>query len=333
MSTHTVQIVEVPNPEVHSNADALELVRFGGWQCVVRKGDFKAGDRAVFIEPDYMVPTTRPEFAFLDKKKTGKPYRLKAVRLRGELSFGLLIHVPAQLSDRAVGDNVMEDLEITRYEPPVSTRWKLGGESQQAPRLFVPKFDLENWQRYPDFIPEGTIVAITEKLHGCNARFVFHEDKVYCGSRNLWPVDAPGNLWWEMLRACPAIETYIRANPDQVVFGEIYGDVQDLKYGHKPGELSFAAFALLDAKNGKWIDYADMAHRFNIAGIPLAPLVFVGPFHPSHLAMAEEDSIAASQREVAQLSEGIVIVPVNERHGPSAGRMALKMVSNRYLTA
>ena len=34
------------------NADAIELVCFGGWQVVVKKDEFKVGDKVIYFEID-----------------------------------------------------------------------------------------------------------------------------------------------------------------------------------------------------------------------------------------------------------------------------------------
>ena len=44
-----------PIPE----ADAIEVATVGGWKCVIKKGAFKVGDKAVYIEIDSMIPTNR----------------------------------------------------------------------------------------------------------------------------------------------------------------------------------------------------------------------------------------------------------------------------------
>ena len=93
MSTHSVTVIEIKEVRPHDNAERLEIVPIGGWQAVVKKGQFKLGDRAIYIQPDYTVPTARPEFAFLAKEGRSR-HRLKAIRLRGVLSYGLLISVP-----------------------------------------------------------------------------------------------------------------------------------------------------------------------------------------------------------------------------------------------
>ena len=73
------------------NADKIEVARVGGWQVVVKKDEFKAGDLAVYIEIDSRVPSDNPEFAFLQDRK----YKVKSIKLRGQISQGLIVPMSA----------------------------------------------------------------------------------------------------------------------------------------------------------------------------------------------------------------------------------------------
>lgn len=59
MSEHAVRIIEVGEVRPHANADRLCIVPVGGWSCVVSKEQFRPGSRAIYIEPDYVVPLDR----------------------------------------------------------------------------------------------------------------------------------------------------------------------------------------------------------------------------------------------------------------------------------
>ena len=81
----------------HPNADQLELATVRGWQVVVRKGEFQAGDKVIYLEVDSWVPT---EIApFLSKGQEPRMYkgikgeRLRTIKLRNELSQGLILHI------------------------------------------------------------------------------------------------------------------------------------------------------------------------------------------------------------------------------------------------
>lgn len=325
MSTHSVNVIEITEVRPHSNAERLEIVPVGGWQAVVKKGQFKPGDKAVYIEPDYTVPTAREEFAFLAKEGRDR-HRLKAVRLRGVLSFGLLIPLPAYLDDRPVGANVMADLGIERYEPPPP---KMANSDElppdQWPQVYASKFDVESLQKYPDVIKPGEKVIVTEKIHGANARYLWFDGKFYMGSRTRWLKPDADHAWKRASDADARIRAWCEANPSVVLYGEIYGAVQSLKYGTKQGEVRFAAFAA--SHNGDWFDTWQLLMT---PCLPCVPLIYNGPFNlATVLALAEHDSAVASA-EMGHMSEGIVIVPEHERRDETIGRVILKYVSNRY---
>jgi hypothetical protein len=67
-ANHQVNIVRLGEPRVHGNADSLELFDIGEYQVVTKKGNFKAGDLGVYIQPDSVVPETEV-FSFLWKTK------------------------------------------------------------------------------------------------------------------------------------------------------------------------------------------------------------------------------------------------------------------------
>lgn len=327
MSTHAIEIVQIGEVYPHPNADKMELTKIWGWQCCIGKGQFTPGSTAVYVPPDYTVPTARSEFAFL--KRDGRDReRITVRRFRGQLSQGLLIPVPVELGDASVGANVMSHLGIERYEPPVRY-----AEDQFVPgpvNMYSPKFDVENYQRFSDVLKSGEPVIVTEKMHGANARYVYGQSPqatwgMYVGSRTNWMADGK-NPWRQALAACPQIAAWCQANPETVLYGEVFGNVQDLKYGAN-GNVYFAAFAVL-AKQ-RWMDYDEMCHSLAQHAVPVTPLVFRGPFDAEQIAaLAEGDSRWPGSNHLA---EGVVIVPEAERLDDRIGRVCLKMVSNRYL--
>lgn len=326
MSTHSVNIIEITEVRPHQNAERLEIVPVGGWQAVVKKGQFKVGERAVYVEPDYSVPIDRPEFAFL--AKPGKErHRLKAVRLRGELSYGLLIPVPEDVAGLDVGTNVMEHLGIIRWEPEVKLTMADELPQDQWPATFAPKFDIESYEKFPHVLTEGESVVVTEKVHGANARYTFVDGVFHQGSRQRWLIPESGHIWARAAAHNPAIRAWCEAHPGAVLYGEVYGNVQSLSYGLGKGEVRFIAFAA--SSHGQWRDQIDLFGDLTESGVPCCPILHSGAFdHDRIKRLAELDS------EVAQtpghMMEGVVIVPARERFHGSIGRVAVKHISNRY---
>lgn len=313
---HTCDVVEI-KLDAHPNADSLSLVQVGDFQCAVRTTDWADGDLAVYIPPDSVVPDTK-EFEFLGKHK-----RIKARKLRGEWSVGLLIPAPV---DAKVGDDYMEQLGVVHYEPQIHGHFTTGGDNVTPPPGFIPTYDVLNFRKYSGLFNDGEEVVVTEKIHGANARFTCVDDVIYCGSRKFWKKEDSNNLWWKALSHNPALEAWLRHNQGLAVYGEVFGQVQNLKYGSTSGNIFFAAFDIL--RGDKWLDF-DEAHT---VGTPLTwvPLVFRGEFDKELiLEFAERDSLWPGANHYR---EGVVVKPVQERTDRKIGRVQLKVVGNRYLS-
>lgn len=321
MSTHRVECVPVVL-EKHPAADALSVVRvFGGYTVCVRTQDWVGRDRGIYVEPDYVVPLARPEFAFLQKPgEHEESSRIKVKKLRGVVSYGLLVPAP---EGAVIGQDFMASMGITRYEPPANA--ETGGEATKGPNIVAPKYDLENWRKYSALLVEGEEVSITEKIHGASGRYVFHDGVMHVGSRTEWKKDSERNLWWQTLRAQPWIEAWCRAHPGWVLYGENYGDVSGFQYGVKRPAYGFAPFDVL--ADGQWLSvdwFADVT-----VGLPVVPELVRGPY-----SVALVESVTNGPTVLgagAHIREGCVIKPVVERVSAEIGRVALKSVSPAYL--
>ena len=129
-ANHQVNIVRLGEPRVHSNADSLELFDIGEYQVVTKKGNFKAGDLGVYIQPDSVVPQTEP-FRFIWEAYVGldgvvptKRRRITVRKFRGEWSEGLLLpryDFPELLgyeqASELAGYDVSSILGVTHYDP------------------------------------------------------------------------------------------------------------------------------------------------------------------------------------------------------------------------
>lgn len=312
-STHKVEVVPI-SLKPHPNADTLSIVEVFGYTVCVRTEDWRDQSMGAYLPPDSLAPDT-PLFAFLDGKR-----RIKVKKLRGVMSQGLLVPAPA---GAALGDDVAEVLGVTHYEPPLPL--SSGGEAELPPPGLHPSYDVDTWYRYRALFTPGEEVIATEKIHGASSRFVWQEGRLFCGSKNEWKRESDGNMWWRAARETPGLLAFCQAHPEVTVYGEVYGRVQDLHYGTKPGELRFAAFDLL--RHGQWLSH-DEARALG-AGLPWVPVLFRGPYDEEALrALADGPSTLPGANH---LREGVVIKPAQERTAPEIGRVLLKIVSNQYL--
>ena len=247
-----------------------------------------------------------------------------------------------------IGDDVAEILGITHYEPPSMD--ELDGRRQHAgddvapapPMIYAPMYDVESIYKYADCFEPGEPVYVAEKIDGQNGRYVSTWGAHYkvrtmtkaetvanvhfhAGSRNEWKKEEGGSNWWRAIEQNPWIKNWMMDNPDLVMYGEVFGWVQALKYGAKPGELFFRSFDVMEG-----MEYWD-AEKF-LADIPEShrvPSLGVMPFNFEKLqALADGSSLI---KGADHMREGIVIKPLKERKHFKLGRVMLKMVSNAYL--
>ena len=162
-------------------ADKIEKVRINGWWVVTKKGEFVVGDMCVYFEVDSILPI-RPQYEFLragcyrkaDWIANGEGFRLRTVRLRQQLSQGLVIPIkdvwaeliPLEFQE---GVDVTEILGVTKWEPPVPTH--LGGIARGNFPSFIRKTDQERCL-------SGDSVVSTEFGEMCIKDIV---DQKFCG--------------------------------------------------------------------------------------------------------------------------------------------------------
>lgn len=171
-----------------------------------------------------------------------------------------------------------------------------------------------------NFVANGVVV------HNSSVRAVFasRENRMYMGSRTEWKRYDKENLWWRALEQNNWLEEFCREHPDLVVYGEVYGQVQSLKYGTKPGEYRIAVFDIM--RGTQWVEFEELA---SYTSLKLVPLLYQGPFDLELLKeLAEGQSTIPGANHIR---EGIVVKTIPERVNDEIGRVCLKLVSNSYL--
>lgn len=314
MSNHAVEVVPVVL-EPHPNADSLSIIRIKGYSVCGRTSDWVGVTQGAFLPPDSIVPDL-PEYAFLNGHR-----RIKVKKLRGVISMGLLVPAPA---GSKIGDDVADILGITHYNQPepLST----GGEAESPPAGYRPCYDIESLRSHINLFVPGELVFCSEKLEGCNARFCWQDDRMYCCSRTEWKRQNDSNLWWMALKATPQVEDLCRANPDLTAYGEVIGNVGGFDYGHAKGSVSFACFDLL--RGSQWVDAQEQCDICQKYGVPVAPLLGILPFSFDTVAALAEGQTTVPG--ASHVREGCVVKPIKERTCLEIGRVQLKIKGNDY---
>lgn len=329
MSTeHEVRVVRLGDIRKHENADTLGITEVDGRPVVVRLGEYQPGDLAVYVPIDSMVPTADHRFAFLAEKHrtdSGGRVRLRAARLRGVFSMGLLVRPNGDMSE---GDEVRERMRIGVWEPDM--RFNLAPDAEPDPG-FLPVYDIESARKWaPVVLTDGEEVVLTEKVHGANGRFAWHRDRMWCASRTRFPRESDADLWWAAARAHGLPERMREVCPSVAIYAEVYGQVQDLRYGRKDARL--VAFDALHIPSRMWLDYDAFLALAGLLDLPTVPELYRGPWSPDLAALAEGESPLAAQSGARHVREGWVLRPVRERVHDRLGRVILKRHGEGFLT-
>jgi len=245
--------------------DRIVLAMVDGWQVIVKKDEFKIGDKCVYCEIDSVLPETE-YFEFLRSKN----FRIKTMKMAGVISQGICfpLHIlPAGCYEAE--DDVTEILDIKQYEAtmdiekmatePINKRkyphflmkmeWfrKLVLPKKQAKGFpnFISKTDETRIQNVPFYLKNKDEWVATEKVDGQSGTFflvkekkkpIFNRKKFEFGvcSRNLrlWQQDT--SSYWKVADKYN-IESVLRRNIENRDFLAIQGEcvapnVQGNKY-------------------------------------------------------------------------------------------------------
>jgi RNA ligase (TIGR02306 family) len=355
VSTLKVEVVEVEEVLPHENANRLEICRVKGWLCVVSKGSFAVGDRAVYFPIDSVLPPLLLDALFPPESKIRPAKgRIKTVKIRGVISQGLLagleeIRASAGQGPRPfgweVGDDLTKKLGVVKYDPSETFQGNAAQVKKRQENPFFERYtDIENFKNHLNLFREGERVAVFEKIHGTNFRagwVPLHADTLWkkikklfgsrwefvYGSHNVQLKPGDKNVYWE------AVEKYNLRNVlsyGEVVYGEIYGDgvQKGYIYGCGKGERRLVVFDI--KKGGKYLDFDEFLDR-TILGhgicLPYPPLLYFGDFEGDTIrSLASGDSLLPGSQEQ---TEGVVIRALNDP-GCYLGRKILKLKNPEF---
>lgn len=332
MSEYEARVVRLKDFKKHpdENIENLLLIKVFEYTVVINKNDWKEGDLAIYIEPDTIVNTSHPLFAFLDRKGTGGKKRVTIRKFQNVISYGLLVPLPMSLRLGDIeGKNLWNILELERWQP--AEQGKNTSAIKNPPGLVLFKYDVENFMKCPtDVFEDGEMVWVSEKIHGENNKIYKcpKTKEIYCGSRSEWKKKDNNCTYWKAYLKYPQIQDFINEHPGHVLWGECYGKVKGFDYGTNK-QISFAGFDI-------WFDnhFLDISEAWRlklIYDLPWVPIID-HEYTIKHNNLEELIKMAEGQTLVndgKHIREGIVIKGLKEKW-TKAGRNQLKIVGQGY---
>lgn len=206
---YSARITRLENVRKHPNADRLQLASCVGNQVVVGLSNAE-GDLGVYFPTDGQLSHEMcvannlynksaaqqlglPEpssFGFFDTNR-----RVRAQKFRGEKSDGMWLPLDClSFWDQAIWDpqegTLISDPAICqRYETEATKRAKANGNKAGKPKrgetvMFKKHMDTEQFRYGWQDIPAGSLITLTEKLHGTSGRYAHVKEPT-------------GKRWWE----------------------------------------------------------------------------------------------------------------------------------------
>jgi RNA ligase (TIGR02306 family) len=328
MAEFTVPIIELAKVGKHPQADQLSICSIYGNPVIFRLDEFKAGDRVIYIPEEAVLPIL-PQYSFIWKDRENPTVSQRTVwakKIRGIFSCGLVFPVPDEYKDLPTGTDLKDQLGITKYEPP--EEFRTGGENESPPGWFPCYTEIESLRKYHHLLNVGESVVMTEKLHGCNTRYSYVDERLWIGSHhNVKRLE--GTSTWNVVAEKLKLAERLSKYPGLVIFGEIYGTSQKHFTYDSPGKASFRVFDIYSTADRRYVDYAEYVRLTDEVGLERVPLLYSGPWKgiEEHKDIAE----GLSTLNPGHIREGFVVRPVVERWNEETHRTIFKLVGEAYL--
>lgn len=317
------------------DAEFIEVAHVGGWKVVVKKGEHEEGSLVVYCEIDSFIPTALAPFLtkaghFPKEYKGVLGERLKTVKLRGQLSQGLILPVSTRGESGLVvgglfgeGDDVSEFLGISKWEAPEEA-----GRASEAKGNFphfIKKTDQERVENIKNISEHwGESFEVTIKLDGSSCSAYHFNGQLGVCSRNIELKEVCGNAFWDIVRRESILEKIQSTGRNLAVQGELTApNIQ--KNHNKETKPQFHCFNIFDIDRQEYLlprDRQNLCEQLDIPHVKILDSNFV---------------LSHTVEQILELSEGAGDKPeVKHREGlvfksNIDSRFSFKAVSHSYL--
>lgn len=335
MERKLVSLRQVKEVRPIEGADRIEVAVVDGWNVVVPKGSFKPGDLAVYFEIDSFLPV-EPQYEFLRKSSYRKfengeeGFRLKTIKLRGEISQGLLLRVSdiEELKDKNIEELIGQDLSpllgVKKYEPPIPA--DLRGNIYGVFPGVIQKTDVERIQNVFDEFKEkyeDMDFEITVKVDGTSCTVYRLDDHIGVCSRNYELQEDDKNAYWiatKMMR-----EALLKENRNLAIQGELAGpNIQKNRLNlHEPTVFIFEIYDIDKQQYLSPQERYDFCEKYGLKHVPILEKSSKILLHTSDI-----ESLLKYPENITYLGniiEGVVAKSVVD------GSIKFKVINNKYL--
>ncbi len=343
-------------------ADNIELAQVDGWQCVVKKGEFKEGDSGVYFEIDSFVPLSDERFSFLANRSSTlrgiQGSRVRTIKLRGQLSQGLLLPISMFPEITTWVRDLDSLLGVTKWESPEEIQvgrgvqhltWlgkkvkklqhtKLNPLILWFKRKFPYWFSVSGTGVFPSFIPKTDEERIqnvlnkfagdtddyeaTIKLDGSSMTVWYNQGKFGVCSRNLNLMYDKDNKYWATAQKYLLPKSLKNLGLNIAIQGELMGPGIQ---GNREnlGSYEFYVYKIWDINTQRYYNKANREAVCHGLGLSTVPSLGVVKLY-QFPTIDNYLAFAKGKSLVNPMREGVVFCNVD-------GQKSFKVISNEYL--
>lgn len=332
----TIQVVHDIVPI--EGADAIELAKIMGWQCVVKKGEFKVGDKGVYFEVDSYLPIEdkyeflRPN-SYRNNEFMGEGFRIKTMKLRGQISQGLFLplinYLELDLENKEIGEDVTELLGVRKWQIPEveGTSGTIIGDKPYG----IPTTDEMRVQSTDSLRKRllGKPYYISTKMDGTSCTMYHKDGKVGVCGRNTEYKDETNCSMWKYAHKHNIPEKLKNYGKNIAIQGEFCGrGIQ--KNRLKLTEPAFYVFNIVNLDTSEIAGYYELVSITADLGIELVPIEEIGDNFNYTLEELLEKSKGKYPSGLDK--EGIVIRPLIPEYAPEiCNNLSFKVINNDFL--
>lgn len=323
------QIIDIKHID---GADAVEAVKVNGWWVVAKKGEHSINDLVVMCEIDSWIPSTVAPFLtkqgkFPKEYKGVQGERLRTIRLKGQLSQGLVLPLSTLPENDwdwndPIGVDVSELLGIVKWESPEDAGTVRNAKGSFP--HFLRKTDQERVQNLTHEIAEhaGESFEVSIKIDGSSLTAYHYTGEVGVCSRNIELKEDEGNAFWTIARKEHLLEKLTMLGKNYAIQGELIAP--NIQSNHeKVNEPQFHCFSIFDIDKQEYVLPEQRRTICADLGIP-------------HVKVVDENFILCHNvDELLEMAEGEGMNPSVRREGlvfkQNNGQFSFKVVSNEYL--
>ncbi len=319
-------------------ADKIEAARFHSvdWCAVVKKGDFQPEQLVVFIVPDTILPFNPWNDFLRDKKDPSKEIRLKTIRLKKQISQGLVLPLSVLgdwPSDIREGEDISDRMGIRHYEKLVPEN--MAGDVYGAfPTNLFPKTDELNILSYPAAIAElqyiGGPYTITCKLDGASFSCYFNENHFGVCGRN-WEYKIESSCAYiNIAKKYNLQEKLTSLGESLAIQAELIGP--KINGGHTGiKENDLRVFDMYSIKDRRYLNFTEMVLKCAKLGLTPVPLIDMGVNFQYDIPMLK--IMCKRNYDGTDLPiEGMVIRPLEPKlSNVLEGRLSFKVINEEFL--